>query len=215
MLAQFVLFDGFDLLDVVAPFEVLTAGGLAVDGRLQVELVSAEGPRPVPSQPGGVILQATSHIDLERSGLLIVPGAGGKVNGDGPDTVPAILGQALETELTGILRAALAKPGLTVATVCGGALLLALSGLIPQRPAVTHHLGMEVLGATGALPIKARLVDDGDLITAGGVTSGLDLGFYLLERELGPRVAQAIETLFEYERRGTVWQAHGLEPAIP
>jgi transcriptional regulator GlxA family with amidase domain len=213
MLAQIVLFDGFDLLDVVAPFEVLTAGSMFAGDWLRVELVSAEGARLVPSGPGGVTLQAIAGIDLQSANLLIVPGAGGRVEGDGPDTVPAILGRALETELTEILRTALAKPGLTVATVCGGSLLLALGGMLQGRPAVTHHLGMEVLGATGAIPIKARVVDDGDLITAGGVTSGLDLGLYLVERELGPRIAHAVETLFEYERRGTVWQARGLEPA--
>jgi transcriptional regulator GlxA family with amidase domain len=53
-------------------------------------------------------------------------------------------------------------------------------------------------------------VDDGDLITAGGVTSGLDLGLYLLERQLGPQIAHAVEVLFEYERRGTVWRNSGL-----
>ena len=215
MLAQIVLFDGFDLLDVVAPFEVLVAGGMAAGGQLSVELVSSEGARAVPSNPGGVTLQATGGIDLDRVNLLIVPGAGGKVNSDDADSIPAILGRALETDLPNILQAAMAKPDVIVATVCGGSLLLALSGMLEGRPAVTHHMGMEVLGTTGAIPIKARIVDDGDLITAGGVTSGLDLGLYLVERELGPRVAQAIETLFEYERRGTVWMARGLEPAIP
>ena len=58
----------------------------------------------------------------------------------------------------------------------------------------------------------ARVVDDGNLVTAGGVTSGLDLGVYLVERELGPQIAHAVEALFEYERRGTVWCARGLAP---
>jgi len=71
---------------------------------------------------------------------------------------------------------------------------------------------MDLLEATGAIPIQARIVDDGDLITAGGVTSGLDLGLYLLERELGPRIAHAVERLFDYERRGTVWRDSGLDP---
>jgi len=71
----------------------------------------------------------------------------------------------------------------TVATVCGGSLVLALAGLIEGRRAVTHHLGMDTLDATGAIPVRARVVDDGDLVTAGGVTSGLDLGLYLLERK--------------------------------
>lgn len=212
MHAQIVLFDGFDPLDVVAPYEVLWAGGIAVAGRLSVELVSAEGAREVPSGSGALSLRASAMLDPDRADLLIVPGASGRASGEGDDTVPAILGRALETSLPAALKAALDKPGLIVATVCGGSLLLAMSGLLNGRPAVTHHLGMEVLGATGAIPIAARVVDDGDLVTAGGVTSGLDLALYLLERELGPRIAHVVETLFAYERRGTVWRAGGLDP---
>ena len=72
-------------------------------------------------------------------------------------------------------------------------------------------MGMDVLATTGAIPIHARVVDDGDLVSSGGVTSGLDLGLYLLERELGPRIAHAVEELFAYERRGTTWQNRGLQ----
>ena len=88
---------------------------------------------------------------------------------------------------------------------------MAMAGLLEGRHVVTHFMGMDVLGATGAIPIQARVVDDGDLITAGGVTSGLDLGLYLLEREFGSRIAGAVEKMFEYERRGTTWQNTGLE----
>ena len=72
-------------------------------------------------------------------------------------------------------------------------------------------MAMDVLAATGAIAVAARVVDDGNLVSAGGVTSGLDLGVYLLERELGPRIAHAVESLFAYERRGTVWRADGPE----
>ena len=59
----------------------------------------------------------------------------------------------------------------------------------------------------------ARVVDDGgDLVTSGAVTPGLDLGLYLLERSYGPKVALAVETLFAYERRGTVWTNSGRTP---
>lgn len=71
---------------------------------------------------------------------------------------------------------------------------------------------MDVLDATGAIAVDARVVDDGDLVTAAGVTSGLDLGLHLVERLAGPRVARAVERLFQYERRGIVWRAAGLEP---
>src|SRR5947208_1676821 len=77
--------------------------------------------------------------------------------------------------------------------------------LLEGRHAVTHHLGMDVLDATGVKVVDARVVDDGDLVTAGGVTSGLDLALHLLQRSYGPRAALAVESLFAYERRGTVW----------
>ena len=84
-----------------------------------------------------------------------------------------------------------------------------MAGLIGGRPATTHHLGLDALAATGVRALDARVVDDGDLVSAFSVTSGLDLGLYLLERELGPRVAIAVEKLVAHERRGTVWRATG------
>ena len=68
---------------------------------------------------------------------------------------------------------------------------------------------MDVLEATGVNIVHARVVDDGDLVTSGAVTSGLDLALHLLERSYGPRVAIAVESLFAYERRGTVWTNNG------
>ena len=63
MYAQIVLFDGFDPLDVIAPYEVLWAGGVASGGALTVELVSAEGPREVAGGSGGLVLRATATLD--------------------------------------------------------------------------------------------------------------------------------------------------------
>ncbi|GGY86161.1 DJ-1/PfpI family protein [Streptomyces avidinii] len=220
MLCQIVLFDGFDPLDVIAPYEVLHAGSMAAPGALRVELVSAEGPREVPGGAGPISLRATARLDPRSADLVLVPGAAGPLGDlsdpDAPvnaDSIPALLGRALETGLPALLKDALDRPGLTVATVCGGSLVLAMAGLIEGRPVTTHHLGRDLLDATGAVAIDARVVDDGDLVTGAGVTSGLDLGLYLLERELGPRIAHAVEQLFAHERRGTVWQASGPVPA--
>jgi transcriptional regulator GlxA family with amidase domain len=109
--------------------------------------------------------------------------------------------------------AAMDSPDVTVSAVCGGTLVLAMAGLLEGRHATTHHLGMDLLDATGARAVNARVVDDGDLVTGAGVTSGLDLGLYLLEREIGPQVACAVEGLFAYERRGVVWRDRGPVPA--
>jgi putative intracellular protease/amidase len=220
MRAQIVLFDGFDPLDVIAPYEVLLAGGAAAGGALTVELAAADGPREVVSGSptpaiGGIALRATATLDPDKADLIIVPGAAGPISApeDEPaiDTVPVLLARTLDTGLPALMRKALDNPGVTVATVCGGSLALAMAGLLDGRHAVTHRLGMDVLGATGAVPVQARVVDDGDLISAGGVTSGLDLGLYLLERMLGPRIARSVEELFEYERRGTAWRDAGLD----
>ena len=102
---------------------------------------------------------------------------------------------------------------MTVGTVCGGSLVLAMAGLLEGRHATTHHLGLDMLDATGVHAVRARVVDDGDLVTGAGVTSGLDLGLYLLEREVGPQIAHAVEELFAHERRGTVWRHQGPAPA--
>ncbi|RLL65948.1 DJ-1/PfpI family protein [Streptomyces sp. Z26] len=230
MYAQIVLFDGFDPLDVIAPYEVLHAGGTASGGAVDVALVSAEGPREVVSGTGGLALAATAVLDPHRPGLVVVPGAAGRVgdqadeadradpdgpgNGEGPggDTIPVLLGRTLTTGLPALLGAAMADPAVTVCTVCGGSLVLAMAGLLEGRHATTHHLGHDLLDATGARAVRARVVDDGDLVSGAGVTSGLDLGLYLLEREAGPRVAHAVETLFAYERRGVVWRPTGPEP---
>ncbi|WP_411088095.1 DJ-1/PfpI family protein [Streptomyces sp. 061-3] len=226
MHAQIVLFDGFDPLDVIAPYEVLYAGGTASGGAVSVELVSAEGPRAVVSGTGGLALQATAALDPDRADLVLVPGASGRVGepGEMPDLeagtgeqkqdelIPVLLGRTLNTELPALLKAAMGNPQVTVGAVCGGSLVLAMAGLLEGRHATTHHMGLDMLDATGVHAVHARVVDDGDLVTGAGVTSGLDLGLYLLEREVGPRIAHAVEELFAHERRGTVWRAQGPAP---
>ncbi|PPF87505.1 glutamine amidotransferase [Pseudoclavibacter sp. RFBJ3] len=213
MLVQIILFEGFDPLDVVAPFEVLSAGSDALGGSLELRLVVTDEPRSVVSGTRGLELTATHVLEPEAPGIVILPGASGPTSGD-PDlvkTIPVILAGLAETELPDLMRRAFAAPDVLVATICGGGLALGMAGLLEGRTAVTHTLGNDVLEATGTTVVRARVVDDGDFISAGGVTSGLDLALYLLEREFGPQIAHAVEQLFEYERRGTVWAARGPE----
>ncbi|MFF9896244.1 MULTISPECIES: DJ-1/PfpI family protein [Streptomyces] len=211
---QAVLFDGFDPLDVLGPVEILHAGGLATGGAVTVELVSAEGPRRVPAGLETVGLTATAKLDPGCADVILLPGAAGVSEQTGPDddSIPSRLGRAARTELPALLGEALARPDVTVASVCGGSLLLALAGLIKGRPATGHHDALDAMAGLGVRTVRARVVDDGDLVTAGGVTSGLDLGLHLLERAHGPRVAHAVEELFAYERRGVVWRETGAEP---
>jgi transcriptional regulator GlxA family with amidase domain len=213
--AQVLLFDGFDPLDAIGVFEVLAAGSAAVGGELAVELVTAEGPRSVVSGTLGLTVPATGTLDPGKPGYVVVPGASGPIDGDpddGVDTIPVLLSRFSQTAAIPLVKQAMENPAVTVTAVCGGSLALAMAGLLEGRHAVTHVLGMDLLDATGAHAVRARVVDDGDLITAGGVTSGLDLGLYLLELAYGPKIARAVETLFEYERRGTVWSNTGRVP---
>ncbi|MBQ0849428.1 DJ-1/PfpI family protein [Streptomyces sp. BH-SS-21] len=227
MHTQIVLFDGFDPLDVIAPYEVLHAGATASCGAVSVELVSAEGPREVISGTGKLALRATGVLDPRRAGLILVPGASGRVGepSEAPDCdagagqwqqdefIPVLLARTLTTGLPELMRTAMHNPEVTVSAVCGGSLVLAMAGLLEGRHATTHHAGLDLLDATGVCAVGARIVDDGDLVTGAGVTSGLDLGLYLLEREVGPRIAHAVEELFAHERRGTVWRDQGPVPS--
>ncbi|ACU39225.1 DJ-1/PfpI family protein [Actinosynnema mirum] len=204
MHAQFVLFDGFDPLDVIAPYEVLGAGAaLGADTAFTVEFASAEGERLVPSGVPGISLRAVAAVDAGRADLVVVPGAVVLTE----DDVRRVFGAALATPLAGALATAVGRDGVVVATVCGGSVLLGMAGLLAGRTATTNSGATALLGSLGARAVEARVADDGDLVTAGGVTSGLDLGLHLLDRFLGPDAALAAERLFHHERRGTTWTA--------
>jgi transcriptional regulator GlxA family with amidase domain len=212
MLVQIVLFEGFDLLDAIAPFEILSAATMLAKADYTIEFAALDGPCDVVSGSAGVKLTPAAKLDVDRADVIVVPGAVGDLEGDGPNTIPAILARVSESALAVELGKALVRPDRMVATICGGSLILGFAGLLQGRKAATHHLGMAVLGATGAIPIEARVVEDGNLISGGGVTSGLDVALHLTERLFGPRVAHAVETLFEYERRGIVWTETGAVP---
>ncbi|GAA4889422.1 DJ-1/PfpI family protein [Actinomycetospora straminea] len=205
---QIVLFDGFDPLDVLGPYEVLHLGGGLAGGAVSVELVSAEGARAVPSGLPAVSLTASARLDPAAADLVVVPGAAGSLSLDPTEegSVASLLARAGRGPLGPALREAVERPDTVVATVCGGSLLVAWGGLADGRPLVTHDRGRDLEG-TAARPVEARVVDDGDLVSAGNVTCGLDLALYLLEREIGPQVAHAVEQVIRLERRGTVWRS--------
>jgi transcriptional regulator GlxA family with amidase domain len=209
--AQFVLFDGFDPLDVIAPFEALTAGSDFLGGAFSAELVSASGPGIVQSGIPQISLTAVAALDPDAPGYVLVPGAVGPIDGDpdaGDETIPVLLGRFASSDAMPLIGRALDNPDITVAAYCGGSLALGMAGLIEGRTATTHVLVTDMLDATGVNAVRARVVDDGDLISGGGVTSGLDIALYLLEREFGSKTAHAVEELFEYERRGVTLKSN-------
>ncbi|WP_281974312.1 DJ-1/PfpI family protein [Halobacillus litoralis] len=209
MNVQIMLFDGFDLLDVVAPYEVFSAANQFTEEEIDVRFVSVEGGGDVLSGINDFPLKVEGKLDASKKGIVLVPGSSGSMVDGEADSIPMKLKKASETEMGGFIRNAINDLEMTVTSVCGGSLLIAMTGSIEGRNVVTHYLGMDLLAATGANAVNARVVDDGDIISGAGVTSGLDLAIYVVERELGPRIAYEVEQLFQYEKRGVVWKSEG------
>ena len=131
---------------------------------------------------------------------MIVPGGGW-----GARSRQGAWAEAQRPETPAAIRQ-LHKDGVILAAVCTGAMLLSAAGLLRGRHAITHRDAIEELRAQGAEIVEARVVDDGEILTAGGVSSGLDMGLWLVERFAGADVARLVETTLEYERRGPIWR---------
>ncbi len=135
----------------------------------------------------------------EHPDLLVVPGGGwaGRCNrGAWGEAQAGTLPEAI---------AARHATGTTLAGVCTGAMLIATAGLLTGRPAVTHRSVLKDLVAGGAEVVAdARVVDDGDIITAGGVTAGIDLALRLVERQHDKSVATRVAGQIEYVPQGAV-----------
>ncbi|MER7520682.1 DJ-1/PfpI family protein [Streptomyces sp. NPDC126499] len=198
--AQVVLFEGVEELDLAAPYEVLSASDHFTDRDVEVRYVSLDGPRTV-TAAFGTTLRVDHGWAPEEADLLVVPG-GGYARPEAPGVRAEIRRGALPRAL-----AAAQRPGLTIAALCTGVMLLSAAGVTRGRPCTTHHRAQADLVEQGGVLKKARVVDDGDLVTAGGVTSGLDLALWLVRRELGVDAALGLEAMLEYETRGTVWTA--------
>ena len=191
--AEIVLFDGFDELDAIGPYEVFQNAAQA-GAPLETRLVTLAEADRVTASHG---LRVEPDGTLGEPDLLLVPGGGWTTAAQG---VRAVVED-------GVLPAAVddcAAAGVTVASVCTGAMILAEAGLLEGRPAATHQVAVDDLAAHVADVVDARVVDDGDLLTAGGVTAGIDLALWLLEREFGAEIATTVETMLEHERRGDV-----------
>jgi transcriptional regulator GlxA family with amidase domain len=94
-----------------------------------------------------------------------------------------------------------------VASVCTGALLLGEAGILPDRNATSNHAALEELSRYGAIVKENRVVDDGNVVTSGGVTAGIDLALWMVERELGADTAHAIARAMAYPVPADVWRA--------
>lgn len=200
MRIEIVVFDGFDELDAIGPLEVLR--NLTV-GKPEVS-VALVAPRAADSVLASHGLRVAVDGELsDQADLLLVPGGGWSEQRE-----HGVHGEISRGDLPQRIAAAHAA-GTAIAGVCTGTLLIGAAGLLEGRPATTLRNAQEELAGYGARVLEERVVDDGDLVTCGGVTSGIDLAFWLVEREFGSSYARAIATGMEYERRGSVYIGSG------
>lgn len=195
---QIVMFDGVEELDWAAPFEVFSGAAL-MGGLIDTVLVALDGPRKIVGSYGAEVTVANGWSP-QSADVIVVPGGGYR-----RQDLPGVEAEITRGELPRALAAA-RRRGLTIASVCTGAMILSAAGITKNRPCTTHSGAQDDLAAQGGQVIDARVVDDGDLVTAGGITSGLELGMWLVRRELGADRAVHLEHMLEYQPRGTVWQ---------
>ncbi len=205
--AGVLVYEGFEPLDAVGPYELLSVGadrlaGADAGDSFETSLCTADTADQVTSAYGLTVESHGSVAELDPD-LLVVPGGGWNDRAETGTWAEAERGVIPD------LLAERAAAGTTVAGVCTGGMLLARAGLLEGRPAVTHAGALPDLRRTDAEVVEARVVDAGDVLTCGGVTAGLDLALYLLEREYDTDLAAAVARTVEHERRGPV---HGTEP---
>ncbi|MET9296191.1 DJ-1/PfpI family protein [Streptomyces sp. NPDC003077] len=193
-----VMFDGVEELDFAAPYEIFSAAGMHSPHGVEVRYVTAGAPGTVRGAYGTSV-RVDHGWAPHQADVIVVPG-GGYRRRNGPGVWAEIDRGVLPRAL-----AAAPRRGLTISSLCTGAILLSAAGLTKGRPCTTHHGAKDELRARGGVVKDARVVDDGDLVTAGGISSGLELGLWLVRRELGADAAIGVETMTEYEARGTVW----------
>jgi transcriptional regulator GlxA family with amidase domain len=189
-----LLYDGFDEMDAVGPFEVF-ANAARAGADCEVGLYTLDGAARVEASHGLVVEPDGPLPDAVD--LLVVPG-GGWNDRDRPGAWTEAERGAIPDSI-----AAMHDGGATVASVCTGGMLAARAGILDGRPAVTHASAIDDLREYAEV-VDARVVDDGDVVTAGGVTSGLDLAVHLVEREFGAAVAGQVTTEMEYTPQGDV-----------
>jgi transcriptional regulator GlxA family with amidase domain len=181
----FVVYPGLTPLDLVGPLQVLSA--LAqLDPGYRTVVVGATKDTVDTDTP---LLVAPSHTfdEVPSPFALLVPGG----------TVPTLRAMSDE-KLLSWLRTAAAGAEL-VTSVCTGSLILGAAGLLEGKRATTHWILRDVLAGLGATPVAERWVEDGRVITAAGVSAGIDLALHLVERLAGRRVATNVQFGIEYD----------------
>jgi transcriptional regulator GlxA family with amidase domain len=176
-----LLFDRLTALDAVGPYEVLR--GLPDSG---VTFVAAE-PGPKPTDHGSLALVADHALGaVTNPDVIVVPGGPGEA------------AVRHDERVLDWLRAAHATSTWTT-SVCTGSLILGAAGLLQGKRATSHWSALEVLREFGAEPREERVVVDGKIVTAAGVSAGIDMALWLAAQLAGDDVAQAIQLAIEYD----------------
>ena len=175
------LFDRFTALDAVGPYEVLSR----LPGA-SVRFLASE-PGPVRTENGMLAITADGSLDeLPAPDVVVVPGGIGNR-------------RLLDDEgMTGWIRAAHQTSTWTT-SVCTGSLLLGAAGVLEGLEATTHWLELETLERFGARPSRRRVVEQGKVVTAAGVSAGIDMALLLAARIAGDDAAKAIQLSIEYD----------------
>lgn len=176
----FCLFPGVTQLDMTGPAQFLSR---LPNARVEV---AAKTAAPVATDSGFAIAPSTTFEDCPAADIVCVPGGHGVADALGDTETIAFIAR----------QAAGAK---WVSSVCTGAFLLGRAGLLSARRATTHWAYAHLLPLVGAVHEPARVVEDGNVVTAGGVTAGIDFALTLIAREAGEEWAQSIQLSLEYD----------------
>ena len=177
----FVLFPDLTQLDLTGPLQVLAR---LPQSRV---IVAAKSRAPVPSDCGLSLLPTHSFAEAPPFDLICVPGG-----------VKGVIGAIGDRETIDFVRRQ-ATDAKYVTSVCTGAFVLGVAGLLQGRRATTHWAYTELLPLVGARHEKARIVRDGNLFSAGGVTAGVDFGLAVVAELAGETVARSIQLAIEYD----------------
>ncbi|HEX4894342.1 MAG TPA: DJ-1/PfpI family protein [Hyphomicrobiaceae bacterium] len=177
----FVIFPEVTQLDFTGPLQVLT--GLP---QSTIHIV-AKTEDPVPSDTALRLLPTHTFETCPQLDLICIPGGSQGVAGAmvDRDTIAFVRKQASAAKY--------------VTSVCTGAFVLGVAGLLKGRRATSHWAYADLLPLVGAIHEKARVVKDGNVITAGGVTSGIDFGLSVVAELAGEPVARRIQLGMEYD----------------
>ncbi len=175
-----LLFPRLTQLDLTGPFEVFSrTPGVTVH-------LSWKSFDPVTSDSGMSIVPTTTFADAPPLDIICVPGG------------PGVAEMMEDDETLDFLRGC-AERATYITSVCTGSLVLGAAGLLKGKRATSHWMSRDLLPHFGAEAVDARIVRDGDTITGGGVTAGIDFALSIVEALRGRTVAEETQLAIEYD----------------